>query len=67
MKKTEEFIAKNKHLPNVPSATEVVEKGIEVNMMVSKLLEKVEELTLYVIRQEKEIDELKKQVKSHRK
>ncbi len=67
LKKTEEFIAKNKHLPNVPSATEVVEKGIEVNMMVSKLLEKVEELTLYVIRQEKEIDELKKQVKSHRK
>jgi trimeric autotransporter adhesin len=67
LKKTEEFIEKNKHLPNVPSASEVVEKGVAVDVMVSKLLEKVEELTLYVIRQEKEIKRLKKRVrKSHK-
>ena len=63
LKKTEEFIAKNKHLPNVPSASEVVEKGVAVDVMVSKLLEKVEELTLHVIRQEKEIERLKRNVK----
>lgn len=63
LKKTEEFIAKNKHLPNVPSASEVVEKGVAVDVMVSKLLEKVEELTLHVIRQEKEIESLKRNVK----
>jgi trimeric autotransporter adhesin len=63
LKKTEEFIAKNKHLPNVPSASEVVEKGVAVDVMVSKLLEKVEELTLHVIRQDKEIESLKRNVK----
>ncbi len=42
LKKTEEFIEKNKHLPNVPSASEVVEKGVAVDAMISKLLEKVE-------------------------
>ena len=62
LKKTEEFIEKNKHLPNVPSAAEVVEKGVAVDVMVSKLLEKVEELTLHMIRQEKEIERLKKQI-----
>ncbi len=62
LKKTEEFIEKNKHLPNVPSAAEVVEKGVAVDVMVSKLLEKVEELTLHMIHQEKEIERLKKQI-----
>jgi hypothetical protein len=62
LRETEDFIEKNKHLPNVPSASEVVEKGVAVDVMVSKLLEKVEELTLHVIRQEKEIEKLKKKV-----
>ncbi len=63
LKKTEEYIEKNKHLPNVPSASEVVEKGVAVDVMISKLLEKVEELTLHVIRQEKEIKALKKKLR----
>lgn len=54
------FVNENKHLPNVPSAKEVVEQGVSVNEMVSKLLEKVEELTLYTIQQQAEIDALKK-------
>ncbi len=58
-----QFIAKNKHLPNIPSAIEVVEKGVSMDEIVSKLLEKVEELTLYTIKQQKEIDALKKEVK----
>jgi hypothetical protein len=58
------FVDKNKHLPNVPSANEVVENGIVINEMVSKLLEKVEELTLYTIQQQAEIDKLKAQVSS---
>jgi hypothetical protein len=58
------FIDKNKHLPNVPSANAVVENGIVINEMVSKLLEKVEELTLYTIQQQDEIDKLKAQVSS---
>ena len=67
LKEVEKFIAKNKHLPNVPSATEVVKNGVAMDEMVSKLLEKVEELTLYTIQQQKEIDALKKQVKGLKK
>lgn len=67
LKDVEKFIAKNNHLPNVPSATEVVEKGVAMDEMVSKLLEKVEELTLYTIKQQKEIDALKKELKQLKK
>ena len=63
LQKLEKFIQLNKHLPNVPSASEVVEKGVAVDIMVSKLLEKVEELTLYVIKQEKDIEVLKKKLR----
>ena len=67
LKETEDFIKRNNHLPNIPSALEVVEKGIAVDVMFSKLLEKIEELTLHVIRQQKEIENLKKGViKSHK-
>jgi hypothetical protein len=56
------YIDKNKHLPEVPSAKEFEKDGVnlgEINML---LLKKVEELTLYLIQQQKEIDELKKKV-----
>jgi hypothetical protein len=53
------FIEVNNHLPNIPSATEVQKEGFEVGEMNRKLLEKVEELTLYVISLQEQIDELK--------
>lgn len=59
----EAFIKKNNHLPNLPSAQEVVEKGIENDQMMAKLLEKIEELTLYTIQQQKEINLLKQKVR----
>ncbi|PRY23271.1 hypothetical protein CLV58_14228 [Spirosoma oryzae] len=59
----ERFISKNKHLPGIPSAQEVVEKGVDVGQMQAKLLEKVEELTLYTIRQQKEIEHLKQMIR----
>jgi hypothetical protein len=55
----ENFISENKHLPEIPSADEVVENGIDVATMDAKLLQKIEELTLYVIQQQKEINMLK--------
>jgi hypothetical protein len=63
----ERFIQENGHLPNVPSASEVVKNGVGMDVMVSKLLEKVEELTLYTIQQQKEIEALKKRVKRLKK
>jgi hypothetical protein len=54
------FVKENKHLPGVPSAMEVAEKGIDMAEMDAKLLEKIEELTLYIIEQNKRIDQLEK-------
>ena len=58
----EKFINKNKHLPNIPSAKEVKENGIKVGEMNAKLLQKIEELTLYVIDLHKETEKLKKEL-----
>lgn len=54
----EQFITTNKHLPGVPSANEVANNGSSINLgeMQTILLEKVEELTLYTIDQQKQID-----------
>ena len=59
LNEVEAFVKENKHLPNVPSAAEMVENGLDVAQMDAKLLEKVEELTLYIIEQNKQIEELK--------
>lgn len=56
LKEVEKFVNLNSHLPNVPSAQEVVNNGINVAEMDAKLLEKIEELTLYLIEQNKKID-----------
>ncbi|WP_420574141.1 hypothetical protein [Kordia sp.] len=59
LEEVEAFINTNGHLPNVPSATEVEKEGVNLGEMDAKLLEKIEELTLYVIELKKEINELK--------
>ena len=43
------FIAENGHLPEIPSAEEVAQNGVTLGQMNAKLLQKVEELTLYVL------------------
>jgi len=58
--KVEQFITENHHLPNVPSAAEVAANGIELGEMNAILLQKVEELTLYIIQMEKRLVELEK-------
>lgn len=54
-------IDEHKHLPDIPSEAEVKENGISLGEMQSKLLQKIEELTLYVIDQNKRIEELEKE------
>jgi len=56
----EKFILQNKHLPNIPSAKEVEEKGLHLGDIQKKMMEKIEELTLYVIELKKEVEILKK-------
>ncbi|GMQ31696.1 hypothetical protein [Algoriphagus confluentis] len=52
------FIETNGHLPGIPTESEVMENGIWLSEMNVKLLQKVEELTLYILRQEEKIKEL---------
>ncbi|WP_422008194.1 hypothetical protein [Roseivirga pacifica] len=56
------FIDKYKHLPGIPSASEINSTGHDLGLLQQKLLEKIEELTLYVIEQSQETDKLKSQI-----
>jgi hypothetical protein len=56
----EEYINDNHHLPNIPSAADVKKDGLDLGDTQARLLEKVEELTLYVIDLQKQIADLKK-------
>ena len=56
--KNKNYIAANHHLPDVPSAKEVVKNGIDLGEMDTKLLQKIEELTVYIIAQEERINKL---------
>ncbi|WP_298309694.1 tail fiber protein [uncultured Aquimarina sp.] len=58
LEEVEDHIATKGHLINIPSAAEVAENGIQLGEMNAKLLEKIEELTLYTIAQEKRIKSL---------
>jgi len=58
----ESFIKTNKHLPDIPSAKEVEEKGFHLGDMQTRLVKKVEELTLYTIEQDKLIKDLKNEL-----
>ena len=55
----EASIKQNKHLPGIPSAAVVEAEGIEVVAMQVQMMEKIEELTLYIIELQKQIDALK--------
>jgi len=53
-----QFVQTHKHLPDIPSAAEVEENGLSMGEMQNKLLQKIEELTLYMIQQQDKIEEL---------
>lgn len=59
----ENFIKENKHLPEIASAEEMQKRGINLSEMNIKLLQKIEELTLHLIQQNKDMEELKAQMK----
>jgi hypothetical protein len=62
LEEVEQFIKSNNHLPNVPSAAEVKDNGVALGENAAKLLEKIEELTLYMIELKKENDNMKKRL-----
>ena len=58
----EEHINTHKHLPDIPSAAEVAEKGLSMSAMLTKQMQKIEELTLYLIDLKKENERLNERV-----
>ncbi|MDA1054427.1 MAG: hypothetical protein O3C40_28640 [Planctomycetota bacterium] len=58
LKELAKFVEEERHLPNIPSAEQIKKDGLDMTGMQMKLLEKVEELTLYTIAQQKTIDDL---------
>ncbi len=63
LKEVDQYIQENGHLPDIPSSAEVKENGVNLVEVQAKLLQKVEEMTLYILKQQKEIEELKVLVK----
>jgi hypothetical protein len=61
LSEVEKFYTANHHLPDVPTEKEIQQNGDNVGQTDAILLQKVEELTLYLVQQQKQIDELKKQ------
>lgn len=57
----EEFIKKNNHLPGIPNAKTIEANGLNIGEMQKIQMEKIEELTLYIIELKKEIENLKQQ------
>ena len=65
LEEVEKYIQLNKHLPGIPSAQQLVDDGgIDMNEMFAKQMQKIEELTLYIIEIKKEIKDLQKENKS---
>lgn len=56
------YICDNKHLPEIPSESEIVGQGYDMHEMQNAMMKKIEELTLYTLQQQEEIETLRKMV-----
>ncbi|UOB17885.1 tail fiber protein [Abyssalbus ytuae] len=63
LEKVQEFIQQNGHLPEISSAADMEQNGIHLSEMNIKLLQKIEELTLYTIEQEEKLKEQEKEIR----
>lgn len=59
----EAYYKANKHLPEIPSEKEIIENGVDVADMNKLLLKKIEEMTILMVQQQKDIDALKTKMK----
>ena len=56
------FVTEKHHLPDVPSENDIMAEGIEIGDMQSILLKKIEEMTLYILQQQEQIDKLEQRI-----
>jgi hypothetical protein len=64
LSEVEKFIKANNHLPNIPSAEEIQTNGLKVGEVQTKMMQKIEELTLYIIELEKKVSTLQAKILS---
>ena len=62
LEEVNDFILQHKHLPGVPTAVEIQAKGLRVAESSTKMMEKIEELTLYIIEQNDRLKKLEKEI-----
>ena len=64
LKKLEEFVKTNQHLPEIAPEKEMVENGVNMKELQMKLLQKIEELTIYTIEQNKKNEQQNAKIKT---
>lgn len=62
LRQLKKYVYENRHLPDIPSEMEVVDNGVEVYEMQSLLLKKIEELTLYTIQLQEQIESMQAEI-----
>jgi len=67
LKELEDFINKYSHLPEIPAASDLEKEGMNLKKMNLLYLKKIEELTLYILQQKKQIEELQKEIDALKK
>jgi hypothetical protein len=65
LSEVEQYILKNRHLQDMPSAEEVSKNGYSVSEVETAMLKKIEELTLYIIELQKQVDSLNAKLEKH--
>lgn len=63
----EQYVRQHRHLPGIPSASQMVKEGTDLLTLLTTLVQKNEELTLHLIEQQKRIDQLEKEVNARKK
>lgn len=67
LEETKQYITENKHLPEIPSAAEIGENGIDLGDMNMRLLKKIEELTLHLIEQNERMEKMENELQALKK
>ncbi len=67
LSEVEQYINQHGHLPGIPAAAEMADKGVELTKLLTTLVQKNEELTLHLIQQQKEIKALQQQLKARKR
>ena len=67
LEQVESIIKQTKHLPGIPPASKIESEGLPLGEINRQMMEKIEELTLYLIQQEKRINELEKENRTVKK